>query len=95
MREALRLLLGEEVEKLVVMGLAKDGSEVGGAHSKTFLLSCRLFRSLTFCLSVCLCCTCMSSRARCIASDETQQNCNLRSCRREGTRKTVGQPCTV
>jgi hypothetical protein len=54
MREALRLLLGEEVEKLVVMGLAKDGSEVGGAHSKTFLLSCRPFRSLTFCLSVCL-----------------------------------------
>jgi len=33
MREALGLLLGEEVEKLVVMGLAKDGSEVGGAHS--------------------------------------------------------------
>ena len=31
MREALRLLLGEEVEKLVLMGLAKDGSEVGGA----------------------------------------------------------------
>ena len=33
MREALRVLLGEEVEKQVVMGLAKDGSEVGGAHS--------------------------------------------------------------
>ena len=33
MREALRLLLGEEFEKLVLMGLAKDGSEVGGAHS--------------------------------------------------------------
>ena len=33
MREALRLLLGDEVEKLVVMGLAKDGSEVGGAHN--------------------------------------------------------------
>jgi hexokinase len=33
MREALRLLLGEEVEKLAVMGLAKDGSEVGDAHS--------------------------------------------------------------
>jgi hexokinase len=41
MREALRLLLGEEVEKLVVMGLAKDGSEVGGAHSSTFLRFCR------------------------------------------------------
>ena len=34
MREALRLLLGEEFEKLVLMGLAKDGSEVGGAHSR-------------------------------------------------------------
>ena len=33
MREALLLLLGEEVEKQVLMGLAKDGSEVGGAHS--------------------------------------------------------------
>jgi hypothetical protein len=33
MREALRLLLGEELEKLVLMGLAKDGSEVGDAHS--------------------------------------------------------------
>ena len=33
LREALLLLLGEEVEKLVLMGLAKDGSEVGGAHS--------------------------------------------------------------
>jgi len=33
MREALRLLLGEEFEKQVAMGLAKDGSEVGGAHS--------------------------------------------------------------
>jgi hexokinase len=33
MREALRLLLGEYVEKLVLMGLAKDGSEVGGTHS--------------------------------------------------------------
>ena len=33
MREALLLLLGKEVEKLVLMGLAKDGSEVGGAHS--------------------------------------------------------------
>jgi len=33
MREALQLLLGEEFEKLVLMGLAKDGSEVGGAHS--------------------------------------------------------------
>ena len=54
MREALRLLLGEEVEKLVVMGLAKDGSEVGGAHSKTFLRSCKPFRSLTFFPSVCL-----------------------------------------
>jgi len=31
MREALLLLLGEEVEKLVLMGLAKDGSEVGAA----------------------------------------------------------------
>ena len=34
MREALRLLVGEEFENLVVMGLAKDGSEVGGAHSQ-------------------------------------------------------------
>jgi len=33
MREALLLLFGEEAEKLVLMGLAKDGSEVGGAHS--------------------------------------------------------------
>jgi hypothetical protein len=33
MREALLLLLGEEVEKQVLMGLAKDGSEVGGVHS--------------------------------------------------------------
>ena len=31
MREALRFLLGEEVEKQVEMGLAKDGSGVGGA----------------------------------------------------------------
>jgi len=31
MREALRLLLGEEFVKLVMMGLAKDGSEVGAA----------------------------------------------------------------
>lgn len=31
MREALRLLLGEDAEKLVLMGLAKDGSEVGAA----------------------------------------------------------------
>ena len=31
MREALRMLLGEEVEKRVEMGLAKDGSGVGGA----------------------------------------------------------------
>ena len=30
MREALRILLGEEVEKRVSMGLAKDGSGVGG-----------------------------------------------------------------
>ena len=30
MREALRMLLGEEVEKRVEMGLAKDGSGVGG-----------------------------------------------------------------
>jgi hexokinase len=36
MREALRLLLGEEVEKLAVMGLVKDGSEVGGAHSRKY-----------------------------------------------------------
>ncbi len=33
MREALRVLLGEEVEKRVEMGLAKDGSGVGGAYS--------------------------------------------------------------
>jgi hexokinase len=32
MREALRILLGEEVEEQVVMGLAKDGSGVGGAR---------------------------------------------------------------
>ena len=32
MREALRILLGEEVEKRVSMGLAKDGSEIGRAH---------------------------------------------------------------
>jgi hexokinase len=32
MREALRILLGEEVEKRVEMGLAKDGSGVGGAY---------------------------------------------------------------
>ena len=31
MREALRTLLGEQVEKRVEMGLAKDGSGVGGA----------------------------------------------------------------
>jgi len=31
MREALRILLGEEVEEQVVMGLAKDGSGVGAA----------------------------------------------------------------
>ena len=31
MRGALRVLLGEEVEKQVEMGLAKDGSGVGGA----------------------------------------------------------------
>jgi hexokinase len=31
MREALRMLLGKEVEKRVEMGLAKDGSGVGGA----------------------------------------------------------------
>lgn len=30
-REALRVLLGDEVEKRVEMGLAKDGSGVGGA----------------------------------------------------------------
>ena len=33
MREALRILLGEEVEKRVEMGLAKDGSGVGGKSS--------------------------------------------------------------
>ena len=33
MREALRILLGEEVEKRVEMGLAKDGSGVGGAST--------------------------------------------------------------
>ena len=33
MREALRILLGEEVEKQVEMGLAKDGSGVGGKSS--------------------------------------------------------------
>ena len=38
MREALLLLLGEEVEKLVLMGLAKDGSEVGGAHCRKCIL---------------------------------------------------------
>jgi hexokinase len=32
MREALRILLGEEVEKRVEMGLAKDGSGVGGTY---------------------------------------------------------------
>jgi hypothetical protein len=32
MREALLLLLGEKAETLVLMGLAKDGSEVGGTH---------------------------------------------------------------
>lgn len=32
MREALRVLLGKEVEKQVEMGLAKDGSGVGGAR---------------------------------------------------------------
>ena len=31
MREALRMLLGEEVEKRVEMGLTKDGSGAGGA----------------------------------------------------------------
>jgi hexokinase len=31
MREALRVLLGQEVEKQIEMGLAKDGSGVGGA----------------------------------------------------------------
>ena len=38
MREALLLLLGEVVEKMVLMGLAKDGSEVGGAHSHSFVV---------------------------------------------------------
>jgi hexokinase len=33
MREALRILLSEEVEKRVEMGLAKDGSGVGGVSS--------------------------------------------------------------
>ena len=33
MREALQILLGEEIEKRVEMGLAKDGSGVGGASS--------------------------------------------------------------
>jgi hexokinase len=32
MRGALRVLLGEEVERQVEMGLAKDGSGVGGTH---------------------------------------------------------------
>jgi hexokinase len=32
MREALRILIGEGVEKRVEMGLAKDGSGVGGTH---------------------------------------------------------------
>jgi Hexokinase len=67
MREALRLLLGEEVEKLVVMGLAKDGSEVGGAYG--FFSWTSPIIDVSFCLF---------SRTRCIASDETWQNCNLR-----------------
>jgi hypothetical protein len=33
MREALRMLLGGEVEKRIEMGLAKDGSGVGGTPS--------------------------------------------------------------
>jgi Hexokinase len=40
MREALRILLGEEVEKRVEMGLAKDGSGVGGTFPS---LSCLAF----------------------------------------------------
>ncbi|KAI0029527.1 hexokinase-domain-containing protein [Vararia minispora EC-137] len=42
MREALRVLIGEEGEKLVKIGLAKDGSGVGGTHTCSLSLHCAL-----------------------------------------------------
>jgi hypothetical protein len=47
MRQALRGLLGKEVKKQVVMGLAKDGSGVSGASRLYFCHSTNLAR-LTF-----------------------------------------------
>lgn len=37
MRAALRLILGDEGEKRIKMGLAKDGSGVGGKFADSFL----------------------------------------------------------
>jgi hypothetical protein len=68
MRKALRVLLGEEVEKKVEMGLAKDGSGVGGALPLTFAPEIPHadfpFPSLA---------SRSISRARCFTSDEKQQ----------------------
>jgi hexokinase len=39
LRESLKLLVGEEVERRVDIGMAKDGSGVGGGFSPYFPLS--------------------------------------------------------
>jgi hypothetical protein len=57
MREALLLPLGEGVEKLVLMGLAKDGSEVGSALSLKnafFVFVIADFSVCLFVVSACL-----------------------------------------
>lgn len=41
MRESLRILVGAEVEKRVEIGMAKDGSGVGGQPSFPFILPLR------------------------------------------------------
>lgn len=44
MRKSLRAIVGEKVEKLINIGMAKDGSGVGGSY---FTYQCDYFR-LTF-----------------------------------------------
>ena len=40
MRESLRVLIGEETERRVDIGMAKDGSGVGGSYSISYLWKC-------------------------------------------------------
>jgi len=40
MRRALRVIVGEKMEKMVNIGMAKDGSGVGGTNIDLFHRSC-------------------------------------------------------